>query len=668
MKRTRRILICMIVFIMLLPGLAGAVSYSTYYVDGTSEFYRIQPLYVPDGVLDYPFEEPVHVQIDRNDQVAVVDKTLGKVVLFDSRRTFIREIGDPEGDGELSSPEGSFVHTNGDIYVADTGNRRIAVFGADGKYLRSFGKPEAIALGASFQFVPTGIAVDRRGVMYVTIRGSDQGVVRIDPEGRFLGFFGANKASPSFMSWVKRLVLTKEQLDKEAANKPRPIARIGLDPEGYLLTVSPGMKSAGNIRKLNAGGADALNNRVLFNSANIADVASDDNAFLYGLEQAQGEITIYDPQGNALFVFGGKQQFAEVRGRLIYPTGIAVNSQFELAIADSGLKAVQWFKRTAFANDLLTASDLYYKGRYAESELYWNKVLQKNEMFDITSLGLGQIALLKGDYTEAQRLFRDARDVKGYSEAFWNRRIDTIKAIMIPVGLAVIAAWALYRMLRKFAASALGKLIWPAALRRYGREWKLFGYTFLHPYNGYYQLKGNKISFAFILSVLLLTVLARAAHVYWSGFIFRPIDRSELNLGIELLYIIVPWVTWIMANYLVCSIKGGEGRLREVLQASAFGLSPYLILSLVIIPLTNMVVVEEMIVVRATMQMMLLWTLAHFFVMTQVIHNFEFTETLKNVSITAFTILLIWFFSVVVSGMTYNLYDFLVQLYKEVRV
>ncbi|BBH22161.1 hypothetical protein Back11_35060 [Paenibacillus baekrokdamisoli] len=666
MIRTLRVLICLIAFMILLPTVTGAVPYRTYYVDGTGEYYRIQPLYVPDGVLDYPFKEPVHVHIGQNDQVFVFDKSLSKVLVFDSKRTLVREIGDEDGEGRLNAPEGGFVHSNGDIYVADTGNRRIAVFSAEGRFLRAFGKPDATMLGDAFQFVPTNLVVDRRGVMYVTVRASDQGLVRINPDGQFLGFFGANKSSPSFLSWVKRLVLTKEQLEKEVANKPRPIANIAMDQEGYLLSVSPGIEMAGNIRKLNAGGADALKNIVLINSWNIVDVAADANGFLYGLEQANGEVTVYDPKGNALFVFGTKQQFAQVRGQFIYPTNIAINSQFELAVADSGLKVVQLFKRTAFATDILTASDLYYKGRYAESESYWNKVLQQNEMFDISSQGLGRIALLKGNYEEAQRLFQSAYDVNGYSEAFWNTRIDRIKAGMIPAIAIILFTWILYRLLRKKTILLWRNIAWPDAVRRYGGEWKTFWYCFFHPYEGYYQLKGKKISFVFILSILLLTILVRAANVYKSGFIFHPVDRSTLNLGFELLFIFVPWLTWIIANYLVCSVKGGEGRLREVLQASTFGLSPYLLISVIIIPLSNIVVLEEMIIVNVVSKVMLLWTVAHFFVMTQVIHNFEFLETLKNTVITTFTICIIWFFVIVISGMTYNLYDFVFQLYKEV--
>ena len=53
---------------------------------------------------------------------------------------------------------------NGDVYVADTGNRRIQVFNADGKFLFSFGSSGS-AVG---QFIePSSVAIDQSGQVYV---------------------------------------------------------------------------------------------------------------------------------------------------------------------------------------------------------------------------------------------------------------------------------------------------------------------------------------------------------------------------------------------------------------------------------------------------------------------------------------------------------------------
>jgi DNA-binding beta-propeller fold protein YncE len=64
---------------------------------------------------------------------------------------------------EFYGPRGIAVASNGDVYVADTGNRRIEVFDANGRYLFSFGssgsapgqftEPSSVAVGGDRVYV-----------------------------------------------------------------------------------------------------------------------------------------------------------------------------------------------------------------------------------------------------------------------------------------------------------------------------------------------------------------------------------------------------------------------------------------------------------------------------------------------------------------------------------
>lgn len=124
----------------------------------------------------------------------------------------------------------------------------------------------------------------------------------------------------------------------------------------------------------------------------------------------------------------------------------------------------------------------------------------------------------------------------------------------------------------------------------------------------------------------------------------------------------------VIANYLVCSVKDGEGRFGEVIQGSTYALAPYLFFSVPIMILSNIVTLDERVIVDALNAIMYIWMAVMMLVMTQVIHNFDFLETIKNIAITIFTIGLIWLFAFIVFGLSYNLYDFFYQLYKEVTL
>ncbi|MBP1993611.1 YIP1 family protein [Paenibacillus eucommiae] len=668
-RTTVRIACCLLCLLLTLPsGFAHAwVTYKTNYYDDNANRIRIQPVYVPAGILPQRFVEPVDLFVAENDHVFVVDKGSSTVIEFSGDNKPVRSFGDQEGEGSLSEPEGVFVDQEGTVYVADTGNERIAVFNEAGSFVRAYGKPESPALTSDFYFVPTKLAVDSRGVMYIACKGAELGLVRMSPDGEFRGFFGVNKANASYLGWVKKLILTKEQLAKEVANKPRPVANVTLDPSDFIVTVSPGLNTTGNIRKLNAGGIDMMPAELLINTGSVADAAVDRNDFVYGVDQENSKISIYNPQGDIVFDFAGKQMSAQWDGLLVFPTAIGVNSRFEVLVSDGGTGIVQLYKRSEFGNAALTVSYLYDQGRYEESRPYFAQIAVQNEMFDLTYHGLGKLALQDGDYENALELFKEAKNTKDYSVAFWNVRIDRIEAYFVPVFFTLLILFVLYRLLRSRLAARLQTVSWPEGLRLYGSEMKAFFLILFKPYDGYYRLKDRKVGLLVIVTILLLAALARVVTVYGSGFLYNPVELRSINIWYQLWLPFLPWITWVIASYLVCSIKGGEGRFREVVQASTFGLAPYILFAIVIVPLTNVTVLEESILVQAATQLMLLMTVIHFFVMSQVIHNFDFLETAKNLLISIFTALLIWFFAAIIGALTFNLYEFFYELYREVR-
>lgn len=648
------------------PGFSYAqLPYGTSYFDANVNDWRsIQAIYVPDKTIRLALEEPVDIQIAPDDKVFVADKSADRVFILDRDGNPAGALGDDEGPGQLSGPEGVYALPDGSVYVADSGHERIVLFGPDGKLRREYKKPKSEYLADSFHFVPSKLAVDRRGVIYTVIKGNDQGLMRIGPEGDFRGFFGSNKAEQNYVNWLKRRILNKEQLAKEIANRPRPVTNVTMDQDGFIFTASTGIGS-GNIKKLNAGGVDAFHNRNIPNTWGIVDVATDRNGLIYDVDTEIGVITIFDPTGTPLFSFGNMGDTGQ-RGVLGFPTGLAVNSRNEVWVTDGKLKNIQTYKRTAFGDTILTATSLYFDGRYEESKRYWEQVVRQNDMYNITFQGLGKIQLLEKDYDQALGNFKMSYDVKGYSDAFWDVRLRWVQEHFLLLCAAVAAGLAAvhygYRGVRRFAASRT----WPPSIVQAGADLKNLGYVLFHPYNGFYRLMERKVSIWILLLILLLALLVRVINLYATGFIFNPVDTSKINVYGNLLIFFALWVTWIISSYLVCSVKGGEAKFREVVQASVYALSPYILFSIPALLLSNVLVLEEGVLYHSIVRITLIWMAAMFFVMTQVVNNFDFLETVKNSLITLFALSILWFFLFIVSGLSYNLYDFFYQVYREV--
>ncbi len=96
------------------------------------------------------------------------------------------------GDGEFNRPEGLGLGPDDSVYVADSCNHRIQVFGPDGRFLRRFGKAgsEPGALG-----YPYDVRVDSAGTVFICEYGNSR-ITLTGPDGKLLEIVGGPGSAP----------------------------------------------------------------------------------------------------------------------------------------------------------------------------------------------------------------------------------------------------------------------------------------------------------------------------------------------------------------------------------------------------------------------------------------------------------------------------------------
>jgi sugar lactone lactonase YvrE len=75
---------------------------------------------------------------------------------------------------------GIVVDGSGNVYIADSGNRRIEKFSADGTFLGQWGP---LLSGYGRLFLPSALAADSAGNIYI---GDESTVIKVAPTGKVL--------------------------------------------------------------------------------------------------------------------------------------------------------------------------------------------------------------------------------------------------------------------------------------------------------------------------------------------------------------------------------------------------------------------------------------------------------------------------------------------------
>jgi len=147
------------------------------------------------GSGDGQFLEPKGVAVDAAGNIYVADTLNHRIQKFDPQGKFLLKWGSKgEGDGQFNEPWGIAVDRAGNVYVADTWNHRIQKFDSDGRFLAKWGTfadtrglPDATP--AVF-YGPRAIAIDKDGNLWVADTGNKR-LQKFAADGRYLAQFGS---------------------------------------------------------------------------------------------------------------------------------------------------------------------------------------------------------------------------------------------------------------------------------------------------------------------------------------------------------------------------------------------------------------------------------------------------------------------------------------------
>lgn len=659
------LLLAVLVFSVVLPARADS-PYTTWALGPGGQLFMTQDAYRPYAEMDLPISSAEDMFVTSDGTIYLADtgnKRILKLENFEVAATY--------GEDFLQGPTGLFVDDKGFMYIADAKKNTIIILNADGNLINEFGRPVEPLFGKNRQFLPRKIAVDARKNLYIISEGSVDGVVQMNIDGNFIGYFGANTATMSLKMVMQRMFLTREQLDQFIKNEAASPSNLAIDNQSLVYTITAGTSREKSIRKFTVSGKNIFPDA--FGSTTFRDIHISEQGLVLAVD-ATGQIYEYDINGTLLFVFGAQDNGDQRLGTLMNPTAIE-RYQEHIYVLDKDKNVIVIYQTTAFAREVHDGVRLYMEGYYQEAKPYFENVLDFNGSFIMAYQAIADAYFKQTTYADALAAYRYAEDRSGYSQAFWELRNVVLQNYLTQAIIFLVALSVVQSIVKRLD-------------KRYGwfdpvRSWlknlqkiKLVDdFTFMfrfikQPADSFYYIKKNhRGSLKFALLIYLWVVIVRVLSLYTTGFIFNPYaSLSDIRVENEVLYTVVLIFLWNAANYLISTISDGEGRVKDVVIGSAYSLFPYALFVLPVALISNVLSQNEIFIYSFSLNIIWFWTGMMLFIMVKEIHNYSFGETVRNVLLTIFTMSLFVLTGYIFSVLFNQLFDFLSAILQEVRL
>lgn len=204
------------------------------------------------------------------------------------------------------------------------------------------------------------------------------------------------------------------------------------------------------------------------------------------------------------------------------------------------------------------------------------------------------------------------------------------------------------------------------SINQLGKSLKYSLYVITHPFDGFWDLTHeNRGSLGAANVLMILLALNRVFSLQYTNFMFMTVHWQYINMLIEVIAIIVPFLLWCVANWSLTTLMDGKGKLREIYIGTAYAFTPTVLIGFSMTLVSNVITLEEGVFFFYMQTFASVWSVFLVIAAMMMIHDYSFgkavfSSLLTIVGIGIIVFILILFFSLISDGIAY-----FVSLYKE---
>ena len=629
------------------------------------------------------FKELNDVCTDSDGRIYLLDSS-SRISVFDGNYSLLYEIHKISGKESYDDAKSIYIHTDKTIYICDTEGRRILHSTLRGELINIITLPDSSLLPDNFDFRPIRIAIDEKGCTYILSEGSYYGALLYDENGKFIGFYGANTVTAGIAGVMSnimgRIFPNNAKRANTASRIPYSFVDIKSDNDGFIYTCNgktERYQNKGQIRKLSPGtGKNILNSEdINFTddeenttykdgetlNQNIVALEVDENGFIYCLDAAFGRVFLYDSEKRMLSAFGTGMGSGTQKGSFTQASALALNGG-DILVTDSTKCTVTVFKETEYGARVKQLTALTVNGDYTAAKEGWQQVLSEDSNCQTAYSGLARAYLAENDYKTAMKYAENGYDRETYALAFELSRRDFIYGNFLVIFIAIII------LLCAIAAMIfLGKRKKRKTVK--DSETRLLFRTLIHPSLSFDDVKEKgRGSIKLCVAVMAVYYVLSVMQTLCGGFLFTYYDPENFNSIMVLIRSAGIVALWIICNWMVCTLLGGKGKLREIAVVTCYSLTPMIIEMALRLVLTNVLLPTEGEFLGIFRTVAMLYTLLILVIGMIKIHDFSMSRFIGTGVLSVFGIAAVVFLAVMVGMLLQQLAGFIGTVFMELTL
>ena len=298
---------------------------------------------------------------------------------------------------------------------------------------------------------------------------------------------------------------------------------------------------------------------------------------------------------------------------------------------------------------------------------YWESVLQTDANYKLAHIGLGRVAFKNKEYAKAMDEYYLAQSKEDYSRAFSKNRHELFRGnfyiVLLFICMAAAGVYLLLKLYQRITAKAVNA---PGSVNMM-RAGLL---VLKSPRDSFEILKLNRSGLSWLPAVIIfgLMALVRIIYVLNVNFSLSSVEPAQSNIFLEIVKILILPLTWSLAIFLVTSIADGETKLREITLATGYCVVPYVIFTLPLTLLSQILCLEEAGLYRFLQIAIVAWIVILVFFSVMRLNNYSFSKTLGLCIVGLLLTLLIWGVGILFFGLIGQVYSFISGILLEIRM